>query len=111
LISYDLRNILRANGYPDAKGAVHAVNVDRHGIAWITDMDDHLILELDPRSGDSLDNAAATLSVHPLPPDFVPTATPVIKNGGNGMENQIGPHGIDTVVDDATGQTTIYLTV
>ena len=108
LISYDIRSILQANGYANVTAAVHAVTIDRHGNAWISDMDDRLILEISPPPDGSLDSAAATLTVHPLPADLIPSTSSVVKNGA---VNQIGPHGIDTVVDDATGQTTLYFTM
>ena len=99
LYVYDLRRILEANGITFEHADPHAIAVDRRGVVWITDQDQQRVYEFDTRGGSSLDTGTARLIVHEIPD--------ALKAHGAGI---IGPHGIDVVVSDQTGQATVYIT-
>ncbi len=103
LHSYDVTQAL--NSIPalhdTTMAGPHAVVVDAHGHVWISDHDDHAILELIPDpSGQS---TTLQLRVHREPVSvrgYTPDA------GGMPVS---GPHGIDTTID-ANGQTYVWFT-
>src|SRR5206468_1882152 len=85
----------------------HAIAVDRRGVVWMSDQIDQAVVEFDTRGGGSLDSPSGTLIVHKLPDDL---------RGRNTQmriappEDLAGVHGIDVILDDKTGQATVYLT-
>lgn len=104
LVTYDLRGLLLANGVPGAGADVHAVTVDRRGTVWVSDEADNLLIELDFDGGEAgLASTRGVATIHRLPPQM-------FELPGLIQEEEAGPHGIDTVVDDRTGETFVYFT-
>lgn len=116
VVTYELRDTLNRMknelGLKQVKAEFHAITVDRRGVAWITDPSDKLILELNTRvsaanGGIDVNTDKGTLTVHVVPKSFLNGITDTEAGLGLlGGGDDVGPHGIDTVVDDRTGHNT-----
>jgi hypothetical protein len=108
LVSYDLGAILRSAGY--GKADVHAIAIDAHGNAWVSDMDDKVLIELDfhhyPNQPSDLPfgSDSGTLTIHPLPPQLVLPSKLPPKPG----QDLTGPHGIGVETSDQTGEDYVW---
>jgi hypothetical protein len=107
LVSYDVGAILRAAGYGAAD--VHAISLDAHGNAWVSDMNDKVIIDLDfhnyPGQPPDLpiDSTSGSLIIHPIPPQLISsTGLPAL------AKDLIGPHGLDVETSDTTGEVYVW---
>ena len=96
----------------------HAVTVDARGHVWITATDVGIktdtgeVVELDftqplPRGGYNPNTQEATVTIHPVPPTIA--QMPGDSHAQTPGDTNFHPHGVETVVDEQTGETFVWL--
>lgn len=119
-VTYDLTAVMnQARGVTHDEAAdVHAVVVDRRGVAWISAPHEGVIIEVDtrrllPGGGVDVASDAGSVKLHPIPQEYLDGYNLEGPNPGLPFSD-VGTHGLDVVIDDRPGagaQPYVYFTV